>query len=317
MNEGGLKRVRRLLTTSTIALALIFCSIAKAQNTQSPTNAKAADSSGIDPHNLAGVWLRASPFQTFSNVDNRQPGLPGRRGPARVYQEAPLTPAGRAAFEKNKPSYGPRAIPPALGNDPMGTCDPLGIPRLLNLEYGSGRFLEIVQTKDRTLELFYMRHAWREIWTDGRKLPKTDDLEPKWDGYAVGHWDGNTFVVDSVGFDPRTWLDKFGYPHTDAMKLQERYRRLDRDTLELTMTITDPEYYSKPWVSDTKIFKTDAACVGGRAKCMASGAEIKEFPAGISVLKHWDEQYYCVPSEEYRFNQRIRNPAAGRPSTQQ
>jgi len=305
------EKMRKLLIASTVVLtlALVFYSGARAQSTQ-PSSAAAP----IDPHDLAGVWLRVSPFQTFSNVDNRQPGLGGRRG--LVYQEAPLTPAGHAAYEKSKPGYGPRAVPPAVGNDPMGTCDPLGIPRLLNAEYASGRSFEIVQAKDRMFEFFLPRHGWREVWTDGRSLPKTDDLEPKWDGYSVGHWDGNTFVVDSIGFDDRTWLDKFGFRHTDQMKLQERYRRLDRDTLELTMTLTDPEYYTKPWVSDTKIFKTDAACISHRATCIPGAADITEFPQGESKLRNWDEQNYCAPSEEYKFNERVRNPAGGRPNTQ-
>jgi hypothetical protein len=294
-----------------LSLALTFYSAALAQNTQAPPAAKAVGNAAIDPHDLSGVWLRVSPFQTFSNVDNRQPGLGGgNRG--LVFQEAPLTPAGKTAYEKNKPGYGPRATPPAFGNDPMGTCDPLGIPRLLNTEYASGRSFEIVQNKDRTFEFFLPRHGWREIWTDGRQLPKTPDLEPLWDGYSLGHWNGNTFVVDSIGFDDRTWLDKFGYPHTDKMTLQERYRRLDRDTLELTMTLTDPEYYTKPWVSDTKIFKTNEACIAGRAKCIGDVASIVEFPTGESKVKNWDEQNYCAPSEEYKFNQRVRNPAGGR-----
>lgn len=311
--------MRKLYLTSILALSLVvtFYPLAKAQNNQPRAAAKAAaDTSTIDPHDLSGVWLRVSPFQTFGNVDNRQPGLNNENRRKLVFQEAPFTPAGRTAYEKNHPSYGPRAIPPALGNDPMGTCDPLGIPRMLNMEYASGRAFEIVQSKDRVFEFFYMRHAWREIWTDGRKLPNTENLEPTWDGYAVGHWDANTFVADSVGFDERTWLDKFGYPHTDQMKLQERYRRLDRDTLELTMTLTDPEYYTKPWVSDTKIFKTDEACITHRATCIPGAADITEFPTGESKLKNWDEQYYCAPSEEYRFNQRVRDRAAGKGGTQ-
>ena len=96
--------------------------------------------------------------------------------------------------------------------------------------------------------------------------------------------------MDSVGFDDRTWLDKFGYAHSDEMRLQERYRRVDADTLELTMTITDPQYYTKPWESDRKIFKLNA----------------------LQFEKPWDEQIYCVPSEENKFNRLIRDPASGK-----
>jgi len=291
-----------------LAAWLSFPAIAPGQATSA---AKGKDGAAFDPHNLSGVWYRTSPFQTFSNVDNRQPGLGGNRPSRLTFQEAPLTAAGKAAFDKNKPGYGPRASPPAFGNDPMGTCDPLGVPRIINAELGSAHaFWEVVTTKDRIFQFIGYHHDWREIWTDGRSLPKTDDLEPKWNGYSVGHWDGNTFVVDTIGLDDRTWLDKFGYPHTDQAKLQERYRRLDRDTLELKMTLTDPEYYSKPWDSDTKIFKSAEVCLTGKEKCL--GDPITEFPTGEPKIKNWDEQVYCVPSEEYRFNQRVRDPAGGK-----
>lgn len=301
------------LITSIIALTTIltFGSVMRAQDVQSVSAPKGADSMPVDSHDLSGVWIRITPYQTFGNVNNIQPGINNPNRPNLVFQEAPVTAAGKAALEKNKPGYGPRAVPPALGNDPMGRCDPLGIPRLLNNEYATGQYFDIIQTKDRVLELFLAHHDWREIWTDGRELPKTSDLEPKWDGYSIGHWDGDTFVVDSIGFDERTWLDKFGYPHTEQMKLQERYRRLDQDTLELTMTLTDPEYYTKPWVSDTKIMKTQDACIAHRAKCIPGAAEIAEFPVGEPKTKNWDVQFYCAPSEEFRFNEKLRDVAGG------
>jgi hypothetical protein len=258
-----------------LALAALMAGSLVAQNT--------AD---FDPHDLSGHWNRTSRFQTFSNVPSGT-GQPAGGGGA---VEAPFTAAGKAKFEGNKPGYGPRAVPPALGNDPMGTCDPLGIPRLLNTEVISPhQTMEIVQVPGRMIQFFEWHHDWREVFADGRKLPEGDDLSPTWNGFSVGRWDGNVFIVDSVGFDDRTWLDKLGYPHSEDMKLQERYRRIDKDTLELTMTLTDPEMYSKPWVSDTKLFKID------REKS-----------------KRWDEQIYCVPTEEYRFNQRVRDEAGGK-----
>jgi hypothetical protein len=105
----------------------------------------------------------------------------------------------------------------------------------------------------------------------------------------VGRWQGDTFVIDSVGFDPRTWLDHNGYPHSDEMRLQERYRLIDADTLELTMTLTDPEYYSKPFLSDVKRFQRDR-----------------------EHERDWDEQIFCVPSEEQRFNRLIRDGGVGK-----
>ena len=70
--------------------------------------------------------------------------------------------------------------------------------------------------------------------------------------YAVGRWDGNTLVVESTGHDERTWIDHFGYPHSDEMVLEERYTRINYDTIELKMTLTDRKYYTKPWTSETK-----------------------------------------------------------------
>ncbi len=241
----------------------------------------------FDPHDLSGHWNRTSRFQTFSNV------WPGQ-GPTQGTEEAPLTPAGKARFEKNKPGYGPRAVPPAIGNDPMGTCDPLGIPRLLNTEVITPhQTMEIVQVPGRMIQFFEWHHDWREVFLDGRQLPSADDVDPTWNGTSIGRWDGNTLVVTSIGFDERTWLDKFGYPHSENMRLEERYRRRDPDTLELTMALTDPEMYTRPWVSDTKVFRID------REKS-----------------KRWDEQIYCVPTEEYKFNQRVRDVAGGKESKQ-
>jgi hypothetical protein len=124
----------------------------------------------------------------------------------------------------------------------------------------------------------------REIWTDGRQLPK--DPDPNWLGnMAVGKWDGNNFVVDTVGFDERAWIDHFGNPHSESMRLHEVYHRVDRDTLEVTVTIDDPMTYTKPWVSDKQVFRLQAN------------------------EKMYED--FCVPSEEESFNQGVRNPAGG------
>ncbi len=119
---------------------------------------------------------------------------------------------------------------------------------------------------------------------DGRALPDPATVDPKWNGFSVGRWEDDTLVVDSVAFDGRSWVDKFGYPHSEEMRLQERYRRVDADTLELVMTITDPVVYSKPWSSDVKRMKLN------REK-----------------TKRWDEQIYCVPSEEFPFQRLIQS----------
>ena len=99
-------------------------------------------------------------------------------------------------------------------------------------------------------------------------------------------WDGDTFVIDTVGFIDNTWVDHFGDPHSDEMKLQERYRRVDQNNMELTVTLTDPKIYTKPWVGDKKTFRLEPK----------------------TVLA----ENFCVPSEEELFNKRMRDPAGGK-----
>jgi len=96
--------------------------------------------------------------------------------------------------------------------------------------------------------------AWRDIWTDGRKLPGPD-ADSNWYGYAVGRWEGDTFVVNSNNFNDATWLDQYGSPHSDQMTVEERYRRVDHDHLEMTLNITDPKTYVGTWKGDKKIFQ--------------------------------------------------------------
>src|ERR1051326_2938042 len=107
---------------------------------------------------------------------------------------------------------------------------------VIHATFGKRPF-ELIQTQDRVLQHMQFHDVWRTIWTDGRELPKNPD--PAWWGYSVGKWEGDTFVVESIGYDDRTWLDHFGSPHSDEMRLEERYRRIDPDHLELTMTLTD------------------------------------------------------------------------------
>ncbi len=146
-------------------------------------------------------------------------------------------------YEANRPGYGPRRS--TQRNDPLGRCEPLGLVRHLTTEIiEPHNTFEIVQAPGRLLQFFEYRHDWREIWMDGRSLPALADVEPKWNGYSVGRFDGNLLVVDSIGFDERSWVDKFGYPHSEQMRLEERYRRADADMLELVITLTDPVVYA-------------------------------------------------------------------------
>ena len=166
----------------------------------------------------------------------------------------PMTPAGEALFELRKP-YGAVSRNADLGvsNDPFITCDPLGFPRnlLAHAVSSRGRFI-FASAPDRMLIAYEQQRIWREIWMDGRELPEAVDVrgapESRYYGYSVAHWEGDhTLVIDSTGVDERPWLDEVGHPRSSSARIQERYTRLDEYNMQLTVTIDDPKFYTRPW----------------------------------------------------------------------
>jgi len=172
-----------------------------------------------------------------------------REMPADARHLLPFTPEGEKAWHANKPGWGMSSVPIAEINDPFDTCDPLGFPRveLFNL-----RQMRIFDTPKQVMIMFENDQVWRNIWTDGRELPK-EIAEPRWYGYSVGKWvDDYTLVVETTGMDTRTWIDNAGRPHSDQLKVEETFHRLNSDIFELTLTINDPVMYTKPWVALNK-----------------------------------------------------------------
>ena len=104
---------------------------------------------------------------------------------------------------------------------------------------------KIIQTPDVLVMLFEGYHTYRQIFTDGRALP--GELEPAWFGYSIARWEGDTLVVDTVGVHEKTWLDDSGHPHSDALHIIERFRRIDFGHMAVQITIDDPKAYLKPW----------------------------------------------------------------------
>ena len=154
---------------------------------------------------------------------------------------APFTARGEQMARANKPGNGSRIVSVSEDNDPLSTMgDPTGFPRIVLYEL---RPFQIVQTPSQVLMLYMFEKRWRVIWTDGRALP--NDPDPRWYGYSVGRWvDDYTFVVQSLGTDDRTWLDNAGNPHSASLRVEERYHRVNRETLELTVTL--PETVEPP-----------------------------------------------------------------------
>jgi hypothetical protein len=166
-----------------------------------------------------------------------------------------LTPLGKQLMDMNKPEA---TFKVSGTNDPfVRTCDPLGFPRNMLFETRSIAFSAMA---DRIIIMNQYQKVWREVYTDGRELPKNagqrGGLDSRYYGYSVGHWENdNTLVVDTVGLDPSTWLNNAGYPHTSEAHVQERYTRVDHNDLQLTITVEDPKIYTKPFVLATNRFK--------------------------------------------------------------
>jgi hypothetical protein len=127
-------------------------------------------------------------------------------------------------------------------DDPVGHCIPAGVPRADAVPYP----WKLVKLPDEYVILYEAVHGWRQIFMDGRAMPK--DPNPTWMGYSVGHWDGDTLVIETTGFNDKGWLDNAGRPATDALKVTERLTRKNIGTLNVAITIDDAKAYTKPWV---------------------------------------------------------------------
>ena len=126
-------------------------------------------------------------------------------------------------------------------DDPTAQCIVGGVPRSDLVPYP----FKILQLPTEVVILYEAVHSYRQIFTDGRPFP--DDPTPTWFGYSVGRWDGNDFVVETRGFNDKGWLDNFGKPATEALKVTERFRRKDFGHMDIQILIDDPKAYTKPW----------------------------------------------------------------------
>jgi hypothetical protein len=149
-----------------------------------------------------------------------------------------MLPWAQAVYKERLETYG--------HDDPAVGCLPEG-PRsgLAGLEP-----LRIIQTRN-LMVILYETGAVRQIYLDGRPLP--EDPTPSWMGYSVGRWDGETLVVDTIGYNDRTWLDFSGHPHSEALRVTERFRRTDFGHMQLAMTFDDPKTYVKPWTINVAV----------------------------------------------------------------
>ena len=183
---------------------------------------------------LSGVW-------TAKNTPGAR-----YRGWGFMAEEPPMTPWALEKFKLTKPSFGPRSFKDS--NDPVNPttvnatgCFPPGVPRIYLQPFP----MEIIQQANRVLIIYEFDHLIRQIWMDGRAHLK--DLPGTWMGDSIGKWEGDTLVVDTTGFNDKTWVDRAGHPHSEDLHVVERLKKTDAKTLQIDILMDDPMAYTKPW----------------------------------------------------------------------
>jgi hypothetical protein len=244
---------------------------------------------------LASAWSAPLTAQWLNHPTPGIPRTPG--GKPNLAAPAPRTPDGKpdlsGVWNRISPKYSrnvaadlkPEEIQPwaqtlvrereeNLGRDYMNVlCLPLGPGYTISADSTGAEMMKIVQTPGLIL-ILNPDLTYRQIFLDGRTLESA--LNPSWMGYSVGHWDGDTLVVESNGYNDRSWLDHDGHPHTESLRTTERYHRRDFGNLDLEVTFSDPAAYSRPWT------------VAVRAE-LAADTDLLEWVCNEkgSELEHW------------------------------
>lgn len=174
---------------------------------------------------LSGVWIIQNSASLFYINGNVKP--------------AEMQPWAAALFKEREQNF--RRDTDGINCLPPGPKAGVGVGNLP---------LRIIQTPGIIAVLYEYQTIYRQIFTDGRSLPI--DANPTWMGYSTGRWDGDTLVVTTVGYNDRTSLDLAGHPHTEALRLTERYRRIDYGHIDLQITYDDAKAYAHPWTQDVK-----------------------------------------------------------------
>jgi len=157
-----------------------------------------------------------------------------------------MTPWGKAKFDAARPSQGPHGVKLSETNDRVYKCAPPGMPYIYIQLFP----VQIMQTPKEVIEFFEYDHIVRHIHTDGRKHPA--DVKPSYNGNSIGHWEGDTLVVDTIGLNGKNWLDRVGHPESNQMHILERIHRVDDKTLQVDFIFDDPKSYVRPWTAQVR-----------------------------------------------------------------
>jgi hypothetical protein len=224
--------VRNRLMSPVLAVVAIFIFSSAVSIRTTAQQATAPTQGTASTPDLSGLWSRLR-----------------EAGAARGYEsyvidfgksDSPMTPWAAAKYKITGAMYH-GSDPDTVLSDPVFSCYPPGVPRIYLFNFP----MQVVQIPGQVLMLFEYDHFVRRIYTDGRPHDATQG--PLWMGDSIGKWEGDTLVVDAVNFNDKTLIDRVGRPHSDALHLVERIRRLDHDSMEIDFTVDDPKAYTKPW----------------------------------------------------------------------
>jgi len=201
-----------------VAMVLLTCGVGGAQEPSIPRTRDGKP-------DLSGIWRSAS---------NRYlTDLSG--GSSQVL----LQPSARTLYDERRAAKGQ--------GRPADRCLPRGVPGMM---LARNQPWKVVQTPGSVIILFHESLHYRQIFTDGRPFP--EDPAPTWLGYSIGHWDGDALVAETIGLTEETWLDDSGHPHSDALRVTERFRRRNARAMDIGITIDDPKAYTKPWTVNVR-----------------------------------------------------------------
>jgi hypothetical protein len=237
--------------------ALMFSTVFFAQAAQQPraAEAKPAPRTADGKPDLSGTW--AGGGQAVGGMLASQTSGQGLGNLEVTKWGQEKFTWNRGPESANAPGvYGGQIV--RLEYDPAYHCYPLGLirlgPPMYMISGGSANApatMEIIQTPTKVIIIHEYRNSIRYIYTDGRKHPNNPELT--WNGHSIGKWEGDTLVVDTVGFRDESWLDTGGHEHSTELHVVERFRRVNNDTLEIERTLIDPIAIAKPFVSRTSV----------------------------------------------------------------
>jgi hypothetical protein len=186
---------------------------------------------------LSGIWIMTPALMLFEGEE----ALAAARAADEAAGRPPPAPAEPPPYKPDAEAKRQQYLERRGIDDPMGRCLLTGVPRIQYRPLP----MEIIQLPDRVIMLYEIHHAFRIIPTDGRGHP--DDVEPSYLGDSVGHWEGDTLVVDVTAFNDKTWLAGVGSIHSEQLRVTERYTRDSFDTIRYQVTMEDPIVFTKPW----------------------------------------------------------------------